>query len=73
MDNTYSMSLKKGTQRLLDIAKNEALQKVTGNSSRYLVFSAAGPLTYAPVSPEKARTIINGIEISAARNPLTQP
>jgi hypothetical protein len=67
IDNSYSMSVKKGARSMLDIAKDAARKQVqnAGAGTRYIVLSNDKPVSYRPMPADKALTAISAIDFSA--------
>jgi len=74
IDNSYSMSVKKGARSLLDIAKDAALKQVkhAGAGSRFLLLSNGKPGSYQPLPAEKIITEINSLDISSTDKSVNQ-
>ena len=74
IDNSYSMSLKKGARSLLDIAKNAAAKQITqaGPGTRFLLLSNDKPSSYLPLPADKVLTEINHMDVSAASKTVNQ-
>jgi hypothetical protein len=68
IDNSYSMSVKKGARSLLDMAKDVARKQIQNAplGTRYIVLSNDKPASYRPVPADKALTALSAIELSAA-------
>lgn len=66
IDNSQSMSVKKGARTLLEIAKEAARRQVANGAMRYLVLSNDKPAGYQPVTPDKALAVIDAIDFSAS-------
>lgn len=67
IDNSGSMSVKKGALRLLDIAKDAARKQVkqAHTGSRFVLLTNDRPFSYQPIPADKVLTEINNIELSA--------
>lgn len=74
IDNSYSMSVKKGALTLLDIAKDAAIKQLkhAPAGSRFILLSNDKPLGYQPLPPEKIMAEINGLSISPAGRSVNQ-
>lgn len=67
IDNSQSMSVKKGARTLLDIAKEAARKQVlNGSGQRYLVLTNDKPVSYQPVPADKALAAIGAIDFTAS-------
>lgn len=68
IDNSGSMSLKKGAQRLLDVAKQAARRQVKNAApgTKFLLLTNNNPISYRPMPADKVLLEIGSIEISAA-------
>ena len=66
IDNSASMSLKKGSRSLLDIARATAIKQVQSApaGSRFLLLTNDKPVSYEPVAADKALSILHEIDIS---------
>lgn len=67
LDNSASMSVKKGVRTLLDIAKEAALKQVNtaAPDSRIVILTNDKPSTYEPITKEKAIATLQKVELSA--------
>lgn len=74
LDNSPSMSVKKGARTLFDIAMENARKQLlqAHHGSRYLLLTNDKPVSYQPVSADKALTMLNGISISASSRNASQ-
>ena len=74
IDNSYSMSARKGARTLLDIAVQSATAQVgrTTPGSRFLILTNDNPESYYPVSANKALAILSHITFSASSRTATQ-
>ncbi len=68
IDNSYSMSVKKGARSLLDIAKDAARKQIQNAAmgTRYIVLSNDKPVSYKPIPADKALTAIGALDFSAS-------
>lgn len=74
IDNSSSMSVKKGARTLLDIAKESARKQLqqTAPGSRFILLTNDKPVSYQPMPAEKAIAALNGIDISAVSKSSSQ-
>lgn len=74
LDNSYSMSVKKGARSLLDIAKEAARKQVqhAAPGTHFLLLTNDKPLSYRAEPADKVFTGINATEISAATKTVSQ-
>ena len=68
IDNSYSMSVKKGARSLLDIAKDAARKQIQNGpvGTRYVVLTNDKPVSYKPIPADKALTAIAAVDFSAS-------
>lgn len=68
IDNSFSMSVKKGQRSLLDMAKEAALTQIrhSGVNNKYLLLTNDKPQSYRPLTSDKIASAINDVEISPA-------
>lgn len=64
IDNSYSMSVKKGARTLLDIAKESAAGMIGKSGGSFIVMTNDRVLNYMPLTGPKAISTINGIDFS---------
>jgi hypothetical protein len=74
LDNSYSMSVKKGARTMLDIAKDAARRQVqhAPPGSRFLLLTNDKPLSYHAEPADRIFAEINATEISAAAKTVDQ-
>jgi hypothetical protein len=74
LDNSSSMSIKKGARNLLDIARDEARKQIQNApvGTRFILLSNDKPVSYQPMPAEKAMAALNSIEISSVSRPAFQ-
>lgn len=74
IDNSGSMSLKKGARRLLDIAKDAARQQMQQAplGTKYLLLTNDRTVSYTPLSVERATNELNNIELAAKHKTMKQ-
>jgi hypothetical protein len=74
LDNSYSMSVKKGARTMLDIAKDAARRQVqhTPPGSKFVLLTNDKPASYHGEPADKVIREINGTEISAATKNVNQ-
>lgn len=67
IDNSGSMSLKKGQQRVLDIAKHTARRQVKAAKlgTKFVLLTNDKPVSYRPMPADKALLALANIELSA--------
>lgn len=67
IDNSGSMSLKKGSQRLLDIAKDAARRQVRNAApgTKFVLLTNDRPVSYRPMPADKAILELGNIELSS--------
>lgn len=67
VDNSGSMSLKKGPQRLLDVAKAAARRQVKNANpgTKFLLLTNDKPVSYRPIPADKVLAEISNIELSS--------
>lgn len=67
IDNSGSMSLKKGQQRVLDIAKHTARRQVKAATpgTKFILLTNDKPVSYRPMPADKALLALANIELSA--------
>jgi len=71
IDNSSSMSVKKGARSLLDMAKDAARVQIQGAApgTKFLILTSDRPLSYQPMPVEKAVGALNAVDItSVSRN-----
>lgn len=68
VDNSASMSLKKGARSLLEIARDAARNQVLSApaNTRFLLLTNDKPLSYTPLPADKVLAALNTIDISPA-------
>lgn len=64
IDNSQSMSLRKGQRTLLDIAKENAIHLVQSGTGRFVVMSNDKPYSYRPLGKLQAIDAINAVSLS---------
>lgn len=66
IDNSASMSLKKGARSLLDAARDAARQQMStaATGAKFLLLTSDKPLSYQPLPADKAIAALNGIDFS---------
>jgi hypothetical protein len=74
LDNSSSMSIKKGARNLLDIAKDEVRAQIQQApiGTRFILLSNDRPVSYQPMPVEKALGALNAIEITSVSKPAMQ-
>ncbi len=74
IDNSYSMSLKKGARNLLETAKDAATKQVREAipGTRFLLLSNDKPPSYQPLPADKVLTEINSLDVSPNSKTLNQ-
>ncbi|RYD54666.1 MAG: hypothetical protein EOP56_18610 [Sphingobacteriales bacterium] len=74
LDNSASMSVKKGARSLLEVAKDAARQQVrqAPQGSRIVLLTNDKPVSYQPLPADKVLTAINGTDISSATKTSNQ-
>lgn len=74
IDNSYSMSVKKGARNLLDIAKEAAQRQIreANAGTRFILLTNDKPLSYQPLPADKTAAAINTIDISPGDKNLKQ-
>ncbi len=74
LDNSYSMSVKKGARNMLDIAKEAARKQVQHAipGSRFLLLTNDKPVSYRAEPADKVFAEINATDISAAAKTVNQ-
>ena len=74
IDNSLSMSVKKGPRQLLDIALDCAMQQVRSArpGTHFLVLTNDKPFSFYPVTADKALAAINVITFSPASRTISQ-
>ncbi|HRO41199.1 MAG TPA: BatA domain-containing protein [Flavipsychrobacter sp.] len=74
IDNSSSMSLKKGVRNLLDLAKEAAGKQLENapEGTRFVVLTNDKPVSYQPVPAEKAIASLKSIDISTASKSSNQ-
>lgn len=74
LDNSYSMSLKKGTRTMLDIAKETARRQVqkAAPGTRFVLLTNDRPMSYHAESADKIYTAINTTEASPSSKTINQ-
>ena len=67
VDNSGSMSLKKGPQRLLDVAKAAARRQVKNANpgTKFLLLTNDKPVSYRTIPADKVLAEISNIELSS--------
>ena len=71
IDNSSSMSVKKGARSLLDIAKDAARNQIqnVAPGTKFFILTSDRPLSYQPMPAEKAVGALNTVDItSVSRN-----
>lgn len=74
LDNSYSMSVKKGPRNVLDIAKDAARKQVrqAQPGTRFLLLTNDRPISFRPEPADKVFADINATEASAASKTVNQ-
>src|SRR6202012_4001298 len=74
LDNSYSMSGKKGARSMLDIAKEAARKQVQQSlpGSKFVLLTNDKPISYRSEPADKVYTEINSTEISALAKNINQ-
>jgi Aerotolerance regulator N-terminal len=74
IDNSYSMSVKKGARTLLDMAKETARKQVqhAPPGSKFLLLTNDKPQSYRPETADKVFAEINATDLSAATKNINQ-
>ena len=74
LDNSYSMSVKKGSRTVFDIAKENAASQVKNarQGSSFMVLTNDKPKNYYPIPATKAFEEINNTELSSASKTVNQ-
>ena len=74
IDNSSSMSVKKGARSLLDMAKDAARRQLQQASvaGRFIVLTNDLPMSYQPIPAEKAIAGLNSIDISSTARTASQ-
>jgi len=74
LDNSYSMSVKKGPRNVLDIAKEAARKQVQHAipGSKFLLLTNDKPVSYHAETADKIYTEINATDVSAASKTVNQ-
>lgn len=67
IDNSASMSLKKGARSLLDIARDAARQQMLSapSGAKFIILTSDKPLSYQALPADKAIAALNSIDISS--------
>lgn len=74
VDNSASMSVKKGSRSLLDVAKATAIKQVkdAGPGARFILLSNDKPVSYQPMPQERVLAELNKLDISASSKTSAQ-
>ena len=74
LDNSYSMSAKKGARSMLDIAKEAARKQVQHATpgTKFILLTNDKPTGYRPEAAEKVYSAINATEVSASAKTVDQ-
>ncbi len=74
IDNSGSMTLKKGSLELFELAQAQArTQLLLANpAERFIMMTGEGPMSYQPVSPEQALAQLSDMKISPSRRDVHQ-
>jgi len=74
IDNSSSLSVKKGARTLLDRSKETARARIrqAAPGTRFILLTNDRPVSYQPMEPEKALAALNNVEISAATKSAPQ-
>jgi len=74
IDNSQSMSVKKGQRMVLDIAKDNAARKIKSAmpGSQFIILTNDNPQSYYPVGTEKALQYVGNIDLSASQKNVSQ-
>lgn len=74
VDNSASMSVKKGARPLLDIAKDAARRQVKESApgSRFILLTNDKPVSYRPLPADRMLAEINAIDLSAVEKTAAQ-
>lgn len=74
IDNSGSMSLKKGPQRLVDVAKEAARKQVKNAApgTKFVLLTNDRPVSYRPMPADKVLLEIGAIDVSAERKNAQQ-
>lgn len=72
IDNSQSMSLRKGQRSMLDAAKENALHLIQSSTGRFLIVSNDKPASYKPLSRQKAIEAVAKVQLSPLSKNNTQ-
>ncbi len=74
VDNSASMSIKKGARSLLDIAKENARKQLqqASTGTKFLLLTNDKPVSYQPMPTEKALAALNTVDFSSATKNASQ-
>lgn len=74
IDNSYSMSVKKGARTMLDIAKEDAARQVRTATpgTKFLLLTNDKPLSYRAEPADKVFAAINALDMSAGTKTVAQ-
>ena len=74
IDNSYSMTVKKGARTLLDIAKEAALLHIRQGATgiKYILLTNDKPASYQPLPADKVASLISNLEASPATKTASQ-
>ncbi len=74
VDNSHSMSVKKGARTLLDIAREAARRQIMESpaGSEFIILTNDRPFSYQSISAEKALTALNETGFSPVTRPAAQ-
>lgn len=74
IDNSSSMSVKKGARNLLDIVRDAAHRQLqqAPNDTRFILLTNDKPVSYHPISSAQAIAALSDIEISSSSKNATQ-
>ncbi len=74
LDNSYSMSVKSGARRLLDVARDAAIKQIqkSRTGSKFILLTNDKPQSYQPMMADKMLSLLNAVDISASNKSAEQ-
>ncbi|WP_161499270.1 vWA domain-containing protein [Flavipsychrobacter stenotrophus] len=74
IDNSYSMSVKKGARTMLDIAKEDAARQVrtAAPGTRFILLTNDKPMSYRSEPADKVFAAINALDVTAGTKTIAQ-
>lgn len=72
LDNSLSMSLRQGQRSMFEIAQEKAIQLIQKSSGKFLILTNDKPVSYKPLSAQKAIEMVQRLTISSGNKKSAQ-